>query len=71
MVRKNIKLAEQGDAEAQYRLGRLYTKGLGVPQDYTQAADLYRKAAEQGNAAAQRNLGWLYTKGLGVPQDYE
>ena len=27
-------LAEQGDANAQFNLGMLYTKGQGVPQDY-------------------------------------
>jgi TPR repeat protein len=42
----------------------------GVPQDYTQAAALYRKNAEQDNADAQFNLGYLYDKGQGVPQDY-
>ena len=31
------KLAEQGDAVAQYNLGLLYVKGQGVPQDYVQA----------------------------------
>ncbi len=30
-------LAEQGDADAQFSLGLMYTKGQGVPQDYTVA----------------------------------
>ncbi len=30
--------AEQGSADAQAALGCLYEKGLGVSQDYTQAA---------------------------------
>ncbi len=63
------KLAEQGDAEAQYNLGVLYDLGHGVPQDDTQAALWYRKAAEQGYAYAQNNLGVLYDLGHGVPQD--
>ena len=42
----------------------------GVPQDYAQAADWYRKAADQGVARAQFNLGVLYDQGQGVPQDY-
>jgi hypothetical protein len=41
-----------------------------VPQDFTQAADLYRRAAEQGNASAQFNLGLLYDNGEGVDKDY-
>ena len=62
--------AERGDAKAQSKLGDLYYNGQGVPQDYTQAADWYRKAAEQGNAAAQAHLGFAYYKGQGVPLDY-
>ncbi len=61
-------LAEQGDAKAQWALGVMYERGLGVPQDYAEAVKWYRKAAEQGNAAAQFNLGSMYVDGLGVPQ---
>ena len=32
-----LPLAEQGDAKAQYNLGVMYGKGLGVPQDYALA----------------------------------
>jgi hypothetical protein len=45
------------------------TRALGVPQDYRQAADWYRKAAEQGLAEAQYGLGFLYHNGNGVPKD--
>ncbi len=61
-------LAEQGDADAQYNLGFMYSEG--VPQDYVQAGKWYRTAAEQGNAKAQHNLGVMYSTGHGVPQDY-
>ncbi len=63
-------LAEQGDAVAQYNLGLMYYKGLGVPQDYKEAVKWYRLAAEQGDADAQNNLGAMYQDGSGVPQDY-
>ncbi len=63
-------LAEQGDATAQFNLGFLYDKGLGVPQDYAQARDWYRKAAAQGLQGGQYYLGRLYARGQGVPQDY-
>ena len=56
--------------QAQYNLGLSYDKGLGVPQNYAQAALWYRKAAEQGYAMAQYNLGFLYHNGQGVPRDY-
>ena len=62
--------AEEGDADAQYELGFVYARGLGVPQDYAQAATWYRLAADQGHAPAQLNLGVLYRNGEGVPQDY-
>jgi hypothetical protein len=64
------KAAEQGDAEAQSRLGELYAKGIGVGRDYREAAKWYRKAAEQGHTQAQYELGRLYAQGLGVARDY-
>lgn len=64
-------LAEDGDAEAQNRLGTFFWDGQGVPQDYPQAVAWYRKAADQGNALAQFNLGAAYFSGLGVPHDHK
>jgi TPR repeat protein len=63
-------LADQGNARAQYNLGAMYTKGLGVPQDYAEALKWYRQAANQGDAAAQAALGAGYATGQGLPQDY-
>ncbi len=63
-------LAAQGNAAAQYNLGVIYDKGLGVAQNYKAAVKWYRKAAAQGNASAQYNLGAMYGNGLGVRQDY-
>ena len=65
------KAVEQGHAEAQYRLGLMYSFGQGAPQDSREAAKLIRKAAEQGHAKAQFILGFMYSTGEGVPQDYE
>jgi hypothetical protein len=64
------RLADQGDAMAQYNLGVMYAKGEGVPQDYAEAVKWYRKAADHGWADAQYNLGVMYYNGRGVPQDY-
>ena len=61
--------AEQGDANDQERLGFMYERGVGVPQDDAKAAHWYRKAAEQGHARAQASLGAMYEWGVGVPQD--
>ena len=62
-------LAEAGDANAQYNLGVMYSKGEGVLQDYKEAVKWYLLAAEQGDANAQFNLGVMYRKGEGVLQD--
>ena len=62
--------AEQGDATAQYNLGKMYDEGRGVAQDYYEAVKWYRLSAEQGDAAGQYNLGLMYEYGRGVPQDY-
>ena len=62
--------ARQGNAYAQSDLGIAYLSGKGVPRDYGQAAQWFRKAAEQGDDVAQYSLGLLYAKGQGVPQDY-
>ena len=62
-------LAEQGNAQAEEKLGRMYQRGRGVAKDFQRAVDWYRKAAEQGDAAAQGRLGFLYRVGAGVPRD--
>lgn len=59
-----------GHADAQYCLGEIYENGLGIIQDYEEAAKWYRKAAEQGNVNAQCMLGYIYCESQGVPQDY-
>ena len=61
--------AENGDAEAQNRLGIFYFSGQGVAKDMVQAVKWYRKGAEQNYAAAQCNLGGCYFTGQGVAQD--
>ncbi|MBQ7733048.1 MAG: sel1 repeat family protein [Synergistaceae bacterium] len=47
------RLAEQGDAKAQYNLALMYGKGEGVTQDYYEAVRWYRKATQQGHVNAQ------------------
>ena len=49
--------AEQGDAEAQFNLGKAYLWGRGVAQDNREGMRWYRMAAEQGLAIAQLALG--------------
>src|SRR5438128_6238473 len=51
--------AEQGDAEAQAKLGSMYSHEQGVPQDYAEALRWYRKAGDQGNANGQDGLAFM------------
>ncbi len=62
--------AKQGLAPAQFRLGGLYEKGLGVKKDLATARDLYLAAAEKGNGKAMHNLAVLYAEGVDGPPDY-
>jgi TPR repeat protein len=65
-----IRLANLGDLKSQAQLGLMYSKGLGVPQDYYEAAKWYYRAADRGDPQAQFALGMMYNKGQGVRRDY-
>ena len=62
-------IAEEGDAEAQFDIGRMYAK-VGRPSGLCDCAGLVSKAADQGHAGAQCRLGVMYEEGWGVAQDY-
>jgi hypothetical protein len=64
--------AEQGNLEAQFRLGRLVQEGApGLKKNAETAAKLYEGAAKQGHSGAQNWLGYCYQHGLGVPKSDE
>ena len=63
--------AQNGDAEAQYLVGKSYSDGWGVARDLVEASKWLRKAAEQGHAKAQTSLGLAYVEGRGVAGNYE
>jgi hypothetical protein len=48
----------------------MYLKGQGVPQDYSQALQWYKRAAEHGDRKAQFDLATVYDEGIGIPSDY-
>ena len=48
--------AEQGDMYAQYYLGQMYQKGLGVERNDAEAAKWYRIAARKGDRGAKASL---------------
>ncbi|HIF10876.1 MAG TPA: sel1 repeat family protein [Sneathiellales bacterium] len=64
-----LPLAEAGDAEAQYRVGRLYGFGEGIEEDKSEALSWYRLAANQDHPIATYNLGVFYEHGYGISSD--
>jgi TPR repeat protein len=62
--------AEAGDVEAQFNVGLMYERGMGVSKNERESLVWYRKSAEQGNSNAQFNLGVMYENGLGTPVDF-
>jgi putative methionine-R-sulfoxide reductase with GAF domain len=63
------KLADSGDAEAQYWIGIRYGTGAKVEQNEGEAAKWFQRAAEQGHVQAQARLASYYWSGRGVPKD--
>jgi TPR repeat protein len=53
-------LADNGNAEAQVLIGRLYLTGRGVVKDPDMAIKWFSTAASQGNADAEFMLGSMY-----------
>jgi eukaryotic-like serine/threonine-protein kinase len=64
-------LAQSGDREAQFTLGWLFEKGLGVSRDDKQAVVAYQQAAQQDQVKAQLRLGAMYETGRGVDRNDE
>ena len=63
LVQKRV---DAGDARAMNSLGEKYDFGqLGLQQDKSRAAELYREAANLGSVEAHTNLGFFYSNGKG------
>ena len=71
-IADTLKAADRGDAQAQYDMGFLYSKGIEgrIEKDDVKSAKYYRMAAEQGFMLAQHNIGCCYATGQGVAKDY-
>ena len=52
--------AQNGDAKAQFDLGVMYFRGIGVPQDYMKALDFFEKASNQGYERAKEYIPKTY-----------
>ena len=62
--------AQQGDVEAELKLGDYHYYGLGTPVDLEASVTHYRAAAESRNAQAMFNLAHMYAHGLGLSRDF-
>ena len=61
--------ARQGNVEAQYNLGRLFS--TGAKKDVSKAIEWYNKAALKGSAMASYNTAFHYLNGDGVNKDFK
>lgn len=66
---KWIMRAYEGDKDAQFEIGALFTNDQFRKPDYQQAVYWYKKAARQNHVLAQYNLGHQYLTGVGVQKD--
>src|SRR2546430_1256166 len=68
-LREWRRLAEEGNAEAQFRIATMYRNGEGTHRQPSEAAAWYWKAAYQGLSSAQYELGMMCAGGNGIPNN--
>ncbi len=61
--------AAKGDAPAHTLLGQMFEQGLGVPQDFSKAAEWYAKGAALGDVHSQFSLGMMLVEGRGIKEN--
>jgi TPR repeat protein len=64
-----ISQAENGDAEIQFQLARVYDDGKLVPRDFDKALHWYKKSAMNEYEEAQFTMGYFYCRGIGVKKN--
>lgn len=70
-IHKFLPLAIEGNAEAQYRIARMYFHGHGVRKDYCASTIWVEKAARQKYAYAAIAMSFAYDGGFGVLENRE
>ena len=68
-----LKAAEQGvsSSESLSIIGTMYLQGIGVPQNYQEAAKYLKQAGDLGDLTAKKNLAYMYYNGLTGKPDYK
>jgi TPR repeat protein len=59
-----VRAARSGLTEAEYRIGRCYLEGVGVPLSRAEAVRWLERAGDHGHAEAQSLLALLYLHGM-------
>jgi len=59
VFRFQTKLAEQGNAEAQYKVGEMYEMGKGAKKDLKKAHEWFEKSAKQGHKKASYKILYI------------
>jgi TPR repeat protein len=62
--------ARAGIAEGEYRVGRCYLEGSGVPASRAEGMYWLRRAATKGHTEAQWQLAVLYLRGFGTSDEW-
>lgn len=68
-ITKIQELAALGDAGAMFHLGKIYSIGIAVEQNFNTAVQWYQQSVTKGDVRAHCNLGWMYQSGFGVEED--
>lgn len=67
----SLKLAKNGDLEAQKRLAFMYLKGQNTKRDYVKAIEWLEVAAQQGDVESQMELADIYAAGKGIAPEHK
>ncbi|MBF0250291.1 MAG: sel1 repeat family protein [Alphaproteobacteria bacterium] len=70
-LRHLLPLAVKGDAEAQYRISRMYFEGWGLPKDACASTIWAEKAARQGHPFGAWSMSFAYDMPSGVRRNQE
>jgi len=66
VFRFQVKLAEQGNPEAQYKVAEMYEMGKGVSKDLNKAQEWFEKSAKQGHKKATYKILYLEIRTNGL-----
>ncbi|MCH2227044.1 MAG: sel1 repeat family protein [Candidatus Caenarcaniphilales bacterium] len=71
LLRCTEKYADNGDAMAQFFMGKIYYEGLKTPRNYKKAFEWYSKSAKQSYRESENQLGTMFDQGKGTVQNYQ